>query len=69
MAEVKEEIDWNDAEAMRKQIPKAKGDVTRACTAITKLLDRPFTYATPAAWDDARTRLQTAYDHCLALHK
>ena len=68
MTDKREDIDWSSKDAVCKRIPAAKAAVTRACTAIAKLKERPYTYATPAACDESRKRLQEAYDLCLDLH-
>ena len=63
-----EDIDWNSAKAVKSKIMAAKSAVTRACTAITKLVERPYIYSTPAACDRARQQLEEAYDRCIELH-
>ena len=68
MDSIRNQIDWNNLDAVCKQIRKAKATVTRACTAVTKLQERPFTHTTHAASDEARKCLQEAYDLCLDLH-
>ena len=69
MSKLKEEnIDWNSPKAVKSKIISAKSAVTRACTAISKLIERPYVYSTPAACDTARQRLEEAYDNCVELH-
>ena len=69
MSKLKEEnVDWNSPKAVKSTIILAKSAVTRACTAISKLIERPYIYSTPAACDAARQRLEEAYDYCVELH-
>ena len=42
-------VDWSDKEAIKARFVTAKSAVTRACTAIDKLVLRPFIYSTQAA--------------------
>ena len=63
-----EYIDWNSAKAVKSKIMAAKSAVTCACTAITKLVERPYIYSMPAVCDRARQQLEEAYDRCVELH-
>ena len=68
MANRREKVNWSDKKDICDRISSAKGAVTRACTTIEKLKAWPFTYATTASCDEARRRLQQAYDFCVELH-
>ena len=68
MADKHDQVDWNDRNAIWSHVPSAKSAVTRACTAIDKLVEHKFVYDTPAACSDARKRLVDAYDFCVELH-
>ena len=68
MADIKDAVDWKDKAAIWAMIPSVKSAVTRACTAIDKLTDREYTFATPAASNDARRCLLEAFDFCVELH-
>ena len=62
------QINWNDSKAIWSRVPSAKSAVTRACTAIDKLVDRKYVFDTPAACTEARKRLVEAYNFCVELH-
>ena len=68
MAEVRNTVDWKDKRKIWARIPSAKSTVTRACTAIDKLIDREYTFDTLAASQDTRGRLLEAFDFCVKLH-
>ena len=68
MADIRDALDWKDKAAIWAMIPSVKSAVTRACTAIDKLTDREYTFATPAASNDARRRLLEAFDFCVELY-
>ena len=63
-----DQIDWSSYPSLKARIAPAKSAVTRACTAITKLIERQYNYSTPAACDAARQQLHDAYELCVALH-
>ena len=50
------------------RIPSAKSAVSRACTAIDKLIECGYIYSTPAACEEARKHLAEAFDFCVELH-
>ena len=62
------QVNWNDRNAIWCRVPSAKSAVTRACSAIDKLVERKFVSDTPAACSDARKCLVNAYDFCVELH-
>ena len=68
MADKRDQVDWNDRNAIWSRIPSAKSAITRACTMIDKLVERKFVFDTPAACSDARKRVVNAYDFCVKLH-
>ena len=68
MADKRDQINWNSSTAIWSRVPSAKSAVTRACTAIDKLVERDFVFDTPAACSDARKRLTDAFDFCVELH-
>ena len=68
MADFRDAVDWKDKSNIWASIPSAKSAVTRACTAIDKLTEREYTFANPAASDEARKRLLEAFDFCVKLH-
>ena len=68
MADKRDQINWNSSAAIWSRVPSAKSAVTRACTAIDKLVERDFVFDTPAACSDARKRLTDAFDFCVELH-
>ena len=68
MADKRANVDWNDRKAVWSRVPSPKSAVTRACTAIDKLVDRKFIYDTPAACSDTRKGLIEAYDFFVELH-
>ena len=68
MTDKRDLIDWNDSRAIWTRAPSAKSAVTRACTAIDKLVERKYVFDTPAACTEARKRLVEAYDFCVELH-
>ena len=67
MTDKRDQVNWNDSNAIWSRVPSAKSAVTRACTAIDKLVERKFVFDTPAACSDARKRLVDAYDFCVEL--
>ena len=64
----KDDVNWDDPTAIWARITTAKSAVTRACTAIDKLIEREFIYSTPAACESAQQRLSDAFDFCVELH-
>ena len=68
MADFRDAVDWKDKRNIWARIPSAKSAVTRACTAIDKLTEREYTFATLAASDEALKRLLEAFDFCVELH-
>ena len=68
MADIRDAVDWKDKSVIWARIPYAKSAVTRACTAIDKLTDREYTFATMAASNDARKRLLETFDFCVEPH-
>ena len=68
MTDKRDLVDWNDQAAIWSRVPSAKSAVTRACSAIDKLVERKFVFDTPAACTEARKRLTDAYDFCVELH-
>ena len=64
----RDDVNWKDKKAVWAKIPAAKSAVTRACNAVTNLTAGSFTYATPAACDNARKRLEDAFDFLVELH-
>ena len=68
MATKKDDVNWNDASSIWTRITTAKSAVTRAFTAIHKLVERDFVYSTPAACDSAEQRLSDAFDFSVELH-
>ena len=49
--EKRSNIDWSSLDGLKKSVRGCKDRTTRACSLITKLVARPFTFA---ALDDAR---------------
>ena len=68
MTDKRDQVNWNDQAAIWSRVPSAKSAITRACSAIDKLVERKFVFDTPAACTDARKRLADAYDFCVELH-
>ena len=68
MTDVRDTVDWKDKRKIWARIASVKSAVTRACTAINKLIDREYTVDTMAASRDARKRLLEAFDFCVELH-
>ena len=68
MANKRDDVNWNDANSIWARITLAKSAVTRACTAIDKLIEREFIYSTMAACETAQKRLSDAFDFCVELH-
>ena len=68
MADIRDAIDWKDKRKIWARIASAKSAVTRACTAIVKLVDREYTFDTLAASRDSRKRLLEVFDFCVELH-
>ena len=68
MATRRDDVNWNDTSSIWARITSAKSAVTRACTAIDKLLECDFIYSTPAACETAQKRLSDAFDFCVELH-
>ena len=68
MADRRDQVNWNDSAAIWAHVPSAKSAVTRACTAIDKLVEKKFVFDTPASCSDARKRLTDAFDFCVELH-
>ena len=68
MTDKRDQVNWNDQAAIWSCVPSAKSAITRACSAIDKLVERKFVFDTPAACTDARKRLADAYDFCVKLH-
>ena len=62
------DIDWSDKAAVKRKLIWAKGAVTRACSAITKLTARTYIFSTPAACEEARAELNNAHQLCVSLH-
>ena len=65
---MRDQVDRNDRNAIWSRVPSAKSAITRACSAIDKLVEREFVFDTPAACSDARKHLVDAYDFCVELH-
>ena len=68
MANRRDDVNWNDTASIWARIMTAKSAVTRACTAINKLLECKFIYSTPAVCETAQKRLTDAFDFCVELH-
>ena len=68
MMDKRDQVNWNDRNAIWSRVPSAKSAVTRACSAINKLVERKFVFDTPAACSDSRKHLTDAYDFCVELH-
>ena len=68
MADVKDSVDWKNKREIWARMPSMKSAVTRACTAINKLIDRKYTLSTLTEGDEARKRLNEAFDFCVELH-
>ena len=68
MATKSELLDWSDLDSIKTNIPTAKGSLTRICTAISKLVKRPFIHSSLDECAEARRRLHKAYDFCVELH-
>ena len=68
MADVKDSVDWKHKKGIWARLPSEKSAVTKACTAIDKLIDRQYTLSTPTEADEARKRLNEALDFCVELH-
>ena len=68
MAHRRDDVNWNDTAYIWARITSAKSAVTRACTAIDKLLECKFIYSTPAACKTGQKRLTDAFDFCVELH-
>ena len=68
MTDKRDQVNWNDRNAIWSRVPSAKSAVTRACSAIDKLVERKYVFDTPAACSEARKRLADAYDFCVELH-
>ena len=66
MADKHDQVDWNDRNAIWSRVPSAKSAVTRACTAIDKLVERKFVNDTPAACSVAKQyfKMMTAAGIC-----
>ena len=67
MATKPEVLDWSDL-SIRTTVPTAKGSLTRKCTAISNLIQRPFIHSSLDECAEARRRLHEAYDFCVELH-
>ena len=68
MADVKDSVDWKNKKEIWARLPSAKSAVTKACTAIDKLIDCHYTLSMPTEADEARKRLNEALDFCVELH-
>ena len=68
MTDKRDQVNWNNQAAIWSRVPSAKSAITRACSAIDKLVERKFVFDTPAACSDARKHLADAYDFCVELH-
>ena len=68
MASKQELLDWNDLGSIKANMPPAKGSVTRACSAIGKIIKRPYIYSTANECAEAHKRLHQAFEHCVDLH-
>ena len=68
MGDEVEIIDWKSERSVRTRITTAKRAVSRACTAINKLVEREWTYSTPNACEEARKKLNNDFDFCVKLH-
>ena len=68
MGDEVEIIDWKSERSVRTRITTAKRAVSRACTAINKLVEREWTYSTPNACEEASKKLNNDFDFCVKLH-
>ena len=62
MANKRDDVNWNDTNSIWARITSVKSAVTRACTAIDKLIEHEFIYSTTAACETAQKRLSDAFD-------
>ena len=68
MASKQELLDWNDPDSLKANMRTAKASVTRACSAIERLVKRPYIYSTANECAEARKRLHRTFEHCVELH-
>ena len=68
MTDVKDSVDWKNKKEIWARLPLAKSAVTRACTAIDKLIDHQYTLSTPTEADEARKCRNEALNFCVELH-